>query len=200
MTPLNPRQHAFVNAFLVGETAGVASASAVAAGYSAESATDLMANPAVVKAIADAHAEAAAKTGITLARVKAELARVGFSDLREILQWRTLIVETGEYNDDGEPIVRASTELILKDWAELTPAAAACISEIKRSKDGTITVKLHPKIAALVELGRHLGLPTKLALTGSDGDGPVEMITREMTAQEAADLYRRTLDEGKTPQ
>ncbi|ACB26123.1 terminase small subunit [Methylobacterium radiotolerans] len=200
MNPLNPRQHAFVRAFLVGETAGIASASAVAAGYSAESAPDLMANPTVVKAISDAHAEASAATGITLARVKAELGRIGFSDLREVLQWRTLIVETGEENDDGEPIVRASTELVLKDWAELTPDAAACISEIKRTKDGTITVKLHPKVAALVELGRHLGLPTKMALTGPNGEGPVETITREMTAQEAADLYRRTLEEGKLTQ
>ncbi|MCJ2069394.1 terminase small subunit [Methylobacterium sp. J-030] len=200
MNPLNPRQHAFVRAFLVGETAGIASASAVAAGYSADSAPDLMKNPSVVKAIADAQAEAAAATGITMARVAAELARIGFSDLREVLQWRTLIIETGDENDDGEPITKVSTELVLKDWAELSPSAAACISEIKRSRDGSITVKLHPKVAALVELGRHLGLPTKVALSGSSGEGPVELITREMTAEEAADLYRRTLDEGTTPQ
>lgn len=200
MNPLTPKQRAFVDAYLVGPSVGIASASAVAAGYSAETAPDLMVNPAIRKAIEDAQAESAAATGITLARVMAELGRIGFSDLREILQWRTLVIETGEENEDGEPITKVTTELILKDYAELSPAAAACISEIKRARDGAITVKLHPKVAALVELGRHLGVSTKIAHTGPSGEGPVETITRDMTAEQAADLYVRILEQGNTSQ
>ncbi|KQP91549.1 terminase small subunit [Methylobacterium sp. Leaf117] len=196
---LNPAHRAFVDAYLVGPTMGNATQSAIAASYAADSAGEqgheLLKRQDVRKVIDDHLDEAAARTGLTLARLQAELMRIGFVDIREIVQWRTLVTETGEFDDDGVPITRVTTELVLTDWSELDAGAAAAIAEIKRTRDGTVSIKLHPKVAALVELGRHLGIATKVAHTGHSGSGPVETITREMTAEEAAESYRRTLED-----
>ena len=192
---LNPRQAAFVDAYTAGPTMGVASASAVAAGFSAESAPDLMSMPAIVKRLDDLSATAAAQSGIGKARTMAELGRIAFADLRAIVQWRTVVIETGDLDADGVPITRQEVQMSLTDWAVMNPSAAAALAEIRQTKDGLV-VKMHSKVAALVELGRHLGVTTKIAHTGPDGIGPVQTITKDMSAVEAADLYRLTLDEG----
>jgi phage terminase small subunit len=63
----------------------------------------------------------------------------------------------------------------LVDSNRIDDETAGAISEISQSKDGALKVKLHDKQAALVNLGRHLGMfPTKVELTGKGG-GPVEV-------------------------
>jgi phage terminase small subunit len=191
----NPKQTAFVTAYTSGPTIGNAAASAVAAGYSDLTADDLLKNPAVMKAIDDIRVEAEALSKIGKAKAMAELGRIGFATIREIITWRTVVEETGEVDEDGVPLTRTRTEISLTEWAKMNPSAAAAIAEIRQTKDG-LSVKMHSKVAALTELGRHLGVAQKFAHTGPTGEGPVETITRNMTAEEAGDFYRRTLDEG----
>ena len=87
------------------------------------------------------------RTEITTDRVALEMARVAFSDLRDVLEW----------NDDG---------VTLKSDVEISPDAAPAIRELRiderRGARGglqrTVQVKLHDKGAALSLLARHLGM------------------------------------------
>lgn len=77
----------------------------------------------------------------------------------------------GDYFDWGPTGVK------LKAKADLTPdqqKAVAEVSETKTEKGGTVRLKLCDKRAALVDVGRHLGMFKELhELTGKDG-GPIE--------------------------
>lgn len=192
---LNPKQLKFVAAYTSGPTMGNGAKSAVKAGFSKLTADDLLASPGVRKAIDDIRAEAEAMSKIGKAKAMAALGRIAFTDIREIITWSTVVEETGEVDENGVHETRTRTEVVLTDWAKLNPSAAAAIAEIRQTKDG-LSVKMHSKVAALTELGRHLGVAQKFAHTGPTGEGPVETITRGMTAEEAGDFYRRTLDEG----
>jgi phage terminase small subunit len=90
-----------------------------------------------------------------------ELARNGFSDIREIASW----------GEDG---------LAYKASDELTDEAAATIAAItetvSRTRDGgerrTRTVKLHSKLRSLELLGRHLGIFTdRIEMSSPPADG-----------------------------
>lgn len=194
---LNSKQSAFVTAYTSGPTMGHGAKSAVKAGYSAKNAAqqacDLLKHPAVMKAIDDIQVEAGALAKIGKAKAMGELGRIAFADIRQIVRWWTVVEETGELDDEGVPVTRTRRVYELTDWAKVNPSAAAAIAEIRETKDGFV-VKMHAKVPALVELGRHLGVAQKVALTGPTGEGPVETITREMTAEQAAEFYRRTLD------
>jgi phage terminase small subunit len=45
----------------------------------------------------------------------------------------------------------------LRESAELSDADAALVSDVAEGKDGEIRIKLHSKLTALSELGKHLG-------------------------------------------
>jgi len=90
-----------------------------------------------------------------------ELARIGFSDMREIASW-----------GEGGFAYKASDEL--------TDDAAATIARIveivTRTRDGgkrrTLTIKLHDKLRSLELLGRHLGIfADKINMSSLPADG-----------------------------
>lgn len=99
----------------------------------------------------------AVNTGVTPESVVKELAKLGFSDIRKVLSWRSNIEQIGE-NDDGEPILKVGNEVTLRNSDEIDDETAAAISEISQTKDGALKVKLVDKRAALVDIGRHLGM------------------------------------------
>lgn len=141
------------------------------AGYDSEnlesvdaSAARLLADVRVEQRVKELQEEAAKATGVTVQRVVAELAKIGFSDTRAALSW----------GPDG---------VLLKSSADLTADEAAAVAEVHQTKDG-IRIKLHDKQAALVNLGKHLGMfSDKLELTGKDG-GAIE--TKEVSGLEMA--------------
>lgn len=138
---LPPRQQRFVNEYLIDLNATQA---AIRAGYSAKTADvqgpRLLGNVGVAAAIAKAQAKRSERTGITADRVLQELARIGFSDLRKAVSWSGGTVE-------------------LKSSAELDDDTAAAVAEVGQTRDG-VKIKLHDKQAALVSIGRHLGMFT----------------------------------------
>lgn len=85
-------------------------------------------------------------------RIMQELARVAFADIRQALEWRdaTVIEENGK-----QKMLPAS--VVLKNSRDLTPDIAAAIAEVTQTASGP-KIKLYDKRAALLELGKILGL------------------------------------------
>ena len=168
---LTVRQQAFVAEYLVDLNATQA---AIRAGYSSKgadvTASKLLVVPKVARAVAEAFAARAKRTEIEADTVLRELARIAFSDIRDVVSW----------DADG---------LELKASDTLTVDAAATVKEIRSSKTTTTedrgrrevervehVVKLYDKQRALVDLGRHLGLfPSRVELSGPGG-GPIPVL------------------------
>ncbi len=139
----NQKQQRFVAEYLVDMNATQA---AIRAGYSARTAKQqgsrLLTNADVVAAIARKQAKIADKLEMTAERVLTELALLGFSNMQDF-------ASTGAA---GRPAIDCS-KLERDQWA--------AVSQIKIDEDGAVTLKLYDKRAALVDLGKHLGLFTE---------------------------------------
>jgi phage terminase small subunit len=140
---LNLRQERFVNEYLIDLNATEA---AKRAGYAHRSAHtmgwDLLQKPEIAHAIRVAQEKRAQRTNITADRVLKELARIGFSDLRQVALWRPGSVE-------------------LKASDELDDDAAAAVMEVSESigpMGEKRKIKLHNKLGALKLIGQHLGM------------------------------------------
>jgi len=154
-------QERFVQEYLVDLNATQA---AIRAGYSRKAAQQhgsrVKRRPHVRERIEAAMAERAERTGIRQDRVIAELARLAFSDIRDVADW------------DGEGVR-------VKDSQGMGPKQSACIAEIAETptKEGRkLRVKLHGKTRALEMLARHLGLFAKEPPQG--GDTVFQVVTR----------------------
>ena len=136
---MTKKQQRFVEEYLIDLNATQA---AIRAGYKPDNAQQMgsenLSKPVISAAIAKAMAERSKRTGINQDRVLHELARIGFAKI---------------------------TGIIDPDTAKILPEASeddlACIQsiKIKPGEFGTEReVKLYDKKAALIELGKHLGL------------------------------------------
>ncbi|QOF94236.1 terminase small subunit [Novacetimonas hansenii] len=157
MANLTPKQARFVEEYLVDLNATQA---AIRAGYSKKTAVQIghenLTKPDIQAAIAEAQLERSKRTEITQDRVLQELAKLGFSDIRNI------------FGDDGE----------LKSPADMDPAVSASVASIEvilRAVPGSpgevekvAKVKSWDKLGALTQIGRHLGMfKDKLETTGN---------------------------------
>jgi phage terminase small subunit len=140
-----PKQARFVEEYLIDLNATQA---AIRAGYSAKNADkigpELLGKTRVAEAIEKAIAERSQRTEITQDQVLKELALIGFANAGNYFDW----------GPDG---------VSLLDKGDLTEAQRSVVAEVSQTKTehgGTIRLKLHDKQAALVNLGRHLGLFT----------------------------------------
>lgn len=140
MARLTERQARFVEEYLLDLNATQA---AIRAGYSQKSAEkighQLLEKTRVREAIAEGKIRRSQRTEISADRVILELARIAFSDPREVMEW-------GPYG------VR------LKDSASLTEEQAASVAEVSEGKDGVMKLKKHDKVKALELLGKHIGI------------------------------------------
>lgn len=106
------------------------------------------------------------RLAISKERVLSELAKIGFSDIRKAVRWKSALV-TEEDNPDGGEVLVIKT--VVTNLVEIVPSdeiddeTAAAISQVTQNINGGVTVKLHDKRAALVDIGKHLGMfPTKV--------------------------------------
>lgn len=119
--PLTPRRLRFVDEYLIDLDARAA---ARRAGFSPKTRsypTKLMRDPDVARAIAQAMAERAARTGITRERVIAEYAKIAFIDLSDFADWDAAEVAFKDAADIPEEIAAAIAlvaELDASDAAE----------------------------------------------------------------------------------
>ena len=74
------------------------------------------------------------------------------------MSWRNELVTRTEKGKDGEPVLMPRVTII--DADKISDEAAAAVAEVSQTVNGALRVKMHDKHAALVSLGRHLGLFT----------------------------------------
>lgn len=165
---LTPKQKRFVHEYMVDLNATQA---AIRAGYSEKTARSVgsenLTKPDIKAALAEKQHKVAHKTDVTIERVLAELAKVGFSNMHDYMR----------VTADGDPVL---------DLSNLTREQAAALSEVTvedftegRGDDARdvrrIKFKLHDKISSLVQIGKHLGMfPNRVEVGGRDGK-PIEV-------------------------
>jgi len=180
------KQALFVAEYLVDLNATQA---AIRAGYSARNAgkigPELLGKTRISAAIEAAQEARAQRTGVTADRVVAELAKIGFANMADYMR----------SGHDGDPYL---------DFSALSRDQAAALQEVTvesyaegRGDDKRdvkrVKFKLADKRAALVDLGRHLGMfVDRHELTGKDG-GPIQ--TSELSAEERARQAVSMIDE-----
>lgn len=147
---LTPKQEAFVQEYLIDLNATQA---AIRAGYSEKTAEQqasrLLSNVKVAVKVKEAQEERAQRTEITQDMVLRELAKIGFSDIRNVAAWgSTPVIE-----DDG--VMTYPVELV--NSSEIDDNTAAAISEVSLTAQG-VKVKMIDKKGALDSIGRHLGM------------------------------------------
>lgn len=168
MAELSPKHKRFVAEYLIDRHATNA---AIRAGYTKKTARQqgsrLLSN-ANIKALVNIKEEKLQeKLEVTKERIVAELAKIGFANMNDYMT----------VGKDGDPFL---------DFSKITPDQAAALSEVtvEDFKDGRgeeardirkIKFKLYDKRAALVDLGKNLGMFTeKVELTGKDGKDLLE--------------------------
>lgn len=176
MRNLNPKQQRFVDEYLIDLNATQA---AIRAGYSKKTAAQIgeenLRKPEISAAVQKAQADRSERTQITQDAVLQELAKIGFSDIRKVVQWgptelRVILDKDG--GDSGKTAPYHGVRLI--NVEDIDDDTAAAISEVSHGKDG-LKVKLHDKKGALVDIGRHLGMfKDRVEHTGKNG-GPIEV-------------------------
>lgn len=136
---MTKKQKRFVEEYLIDLNATQA---AIRAGYSPDSAADIgsenLRKPDISAAVDRAIAERSKRTGINQDRVLRELARIGFAKITDAVDPNTARIKEDASEDD-----------------------LACIQSIKIKPNEWGTereVKMYDKKAALVDIGRHLGM------------------------------------------
>jgi len=184
--PLNARRQAFVNQYVIDLNATQA---AIRAGYSKARAEqtghDLLREPGVAEAIAEAQRERNSRVQLTQDRVLQEVMRLAFLDIRKAL------------NPDGS----------LKAITELDDDTAAAISgldlleefaghgEDRMQIGWTKKLKLADKKGALELLMRHMGmLNDKLKLQG-DAANPLVLLIQQMNGSAVKPVANPTDEE-----
>lgn len=184
---LTPKQVRFVEEYIIDLNATQA---AIRAGYSKKTARAIgqenLTKPDIQAAISAAQEARSIRTEITQDMVLEELAKIGFANMKNYMG----------ITGDGDPFMDLST---------LTEAQAAALAEVtvEDFKDGRgedardvrrIRFKLYDKRAALVDIGRHLGMFTdKVQLTGKNG-GPIETVHTVPDSELAARIVGELLN------
>jgi phage terminase small subunit len=110
--------------------------------------------------IAEIMRAGAERAEVTVEQVVRELKLLGFSDIRKVVSWRNELVTRTEKGKDGEPVMVLMPRVTIVDADKISDEAAAAVAEVSQTVNGALRVKMHDKHAALVSLGRHLGLFT----------------------------------------
>src|SRR2546423_1075350 len=98
----------------------------------------------------------AERAEVTVEQVVRELKLIGFSDIRKVVSWRNELVTRTEKGEDGKPVLMP--RVTIADADKISDEAAAAVAEVSQTVNGALRVKLHDKHAALVSIGRHLGM------------------------------------------
>lgn len=181
---LTDKQQRFVEEYLIDCNATQA---AIRAGYSAKTAEQqgsrLLRN-VQVRAAVDAGREATSeKLEITKERVLGELAKIGFSDIRKMFGPGGHLLPIDALDDDAAAAL-SSIEVVTRKVPGGEEAEVEHVAKIK----------VWDKRAALVDIGKHLGMfVEKHEHTGKDG-GPIETV--EMSDRDTAKAIAFALARG----
>ncbi len=167
---LTDKRRRFVDEYLVDLCGAQA---AIRAGYAPgrakQTADDLLNVPEVAAAVAEAQAALSDRTGITQEMVLQELAKIGFANMGNYLHATTGGDPYFDFAGLTEEQKAALVEVTVEDFTEGRGEDARNIRRVK--------FKLGDKRAALVDIGKHLGMfKERVEVTGKNG-GPVETDT-----------------------
>jgi phage terminase small subunit len=98
----------------------------------------------------------AERAEVTVEQLVRELKLIGFSDIRKVVSWRNELVTRTEKGEGGEPVLMPRVTII--DADKISDEAAAAVAEVWQTVNGALRVKMHDKHAALVSIGRYLGM------------------------------------------
>jgi phage terminase small subunit len=167
MSKLTAKQQAFVDEYLIDLNATQA---AIRAGYSVKTAEQqgyqLLQKTSVSEAIAVAMAKRSRRTGISQDRILQQLAKIAFSDMKDVMEWKTIQYPLTDFegkpilDPDGNQETDPHLRIILKESSEVDGAVIQEISESNKGGMITHTVKLNDRMKALELLGKHLGMWT----------------------------------------
>ena len=136
---LSAKQVAFIEHYLVSLNATEA---ALKAGYSKKTAqaigSENLKKPLVALAIEKAMADRAAKIEVSQDAVVQELAAIAFSNIADVAEW------------DGNKVT-------VLDSHSRSKTVLSAIAQVSATQHG-VTLRMHDKQAALVNLGKHLGM------------------------------------------
>jgi len=118
----------------------------------------LLGNVRVQARIAEIMRAGAERAEVTVEQVVRELKLLGFSDIRNVVTWRNELVTRTEKGKDGEPVMVLMPRVTIVDADKISDEAAAAVAEVSQTVNGALRVKLHDKHAALVSIGRYLGM------------------------------------------
>jgi len=148
---LNAKQSRFVQEYLIDLNATQA---AIRAGYSKKTAhvigAENLGKPKIAAAIADAQSQRSERTGITQDRVLAELAKIGFSDLRRVLSAGGGLLDPQSWDDDTAGAI-GSLEVVTRPGSDVDENGNREIEYVHK-------IKAWDKLSALEKLGKHLGM------------------------------------------
>jgi phage terminase small subunit len=162
---LSPKHEAFVQAYVSRGMNGTKAYRAVYPSIKSDdvagaAAARLLGNVRVQARIAEIMRAGAERAEVTVEQVVRELKLIGFSDIRKVVSWRNELVTRTEKGKDGEPVMVLMPRVTIVDADKISDEAAAAVAEVSQTVNGALRVKMHDKHAALVSLGRHLGLFT----------------------------------------
>ena len=168
MKKLRAKPHRFTEEYLIDLNATQA---AIRAGYSPKTARQqgqrLLTNASIMEAIQAAMKERSARTDITQDRVMQELALIGFADMGDFVRINDLGNPVLDLTAIPEDALRIVSEITQDEYVEGNGEGAR---EVKKTR-----IKLHPKIPALVSMGKHLGMfVEKRHPVGMDGE-PIDL-------------------------
>ncbi len=154
MAKLTAKQKRFCNEYLIDLNATQA---AIRAGYSVYSAKVIgcenLTKPNVKSYLDRRMAKREIRTEISQDKVLNELAKIGFANIDDYV-----VVDSSSGYD----------KVIIKDTKDIPNDKISAISSIKQGANG-VEVKLHDKVRALENIGRHLGMfKDKLEISGTN--------------------------------
>ena len=153
---LTAKQRRFVDEYLIDLNATQA---AIRSGYSPRTANEqaarMLAKVSIHAYVSDRMKAREKRTEITQDRVLRELEKIGFADIRKAVRWGDSVPVTNP--ETGEVLIASGISLVPSD--ELDDGTAAAVAEVSQTAQG-LKIKMLDKRAALVDIGRHLGMFT----------------------------------------
>ena len=117
-------------------------------------AAELLANGKITARLDELRAELQKRHLITMDDLVEALRPIAFSDIRQVVSWGDAV----PVKDPETGAVHIAQGISIRSMAELDDAAAAMIAKIRQSRDGSLSVELHDRLAAIEKLGKLLGL------------------------------------------
>lgn len=191
---LTPKQEAFARFYIETGNASEAYRKAYdAAGMKDETihvkASELLKNGKVAVRLAELQEEVARRHNVTVDRIVGELAKIGFANMLDYVT----VGNDGSAYVDLSALTRDQAAAIQEVVVEHLPARTMDSDDGEMGKVQVLKTKfkLADKRAALVDLGKHLGMfPNKHEVTGADGQPLMPEASPRELARAIVDILR----------